>query len=107
MQHCVCLEYWCWRIKCSSYWTGFLCLHERRKIHLERKSSNEELHRQGYNPDTENVDVLIEEMEDKVHFIRSRHVDGVKTGFGENIKNVGYVDLDNDQQSNTPAILYV
>ena len=42
---------------------------------LGRKSSNEELNRQGYNPDTDHVEVVSEELdehEDRVHFIRSR-----------------------------------
>ena len=63
-------------------------------------------------PDTDHVEVLseeFEELEDKVLFIRSRQVEGgVKTGFGENIENVGFVDSDTSQEeSNTPAILHV
>ena len=75
---------------------------------LERKSSNEELNRQGYNPDTDHVEVVseeLDELQDRVHFIRSRRVVG---GFGENIENVGFVDSDASQEeSNTPAILHV
>ena len=47
----------------------------KRRRSLERKSSNEELNRQGYNPDTDHVEVVseeLDELEDRVHFIRSR-----------------------------------
>ena len=88
------------------------CVCMKRRRSLERKSSNEELNRQGYNPDTDHVEVVseeLDELEDRVHFIRSRRVvGGVKTGFGENIENVGFVDSDASQEeSNTPAILHV
>ena len=91
---------------------AFCVCMKRRRRSLERKSSNEELNRQGYNIDTDNVEEVFEELdelEDRVHFIRSRQVvGGVKTGFGENIENVGFVDSDvSQEESNTPAILHV
>ena len=54
---------------------AFCVCMKRRRRSLERKSSNEELNRQGYNPDTDHVEVVseeLDELEDRVHFIRSR-----------------------------------
>ena len=91
---------------------AFCVCMKRRRRSLQRKSSNEELNRQGYNPDTDHVEVVseeLDELEDRVNFIWSKRVvGGVKTGFGENIENVGFVDSDvSQEESNTPAILHV
>ena len=83
----------------------YVCM-KRKKRNLKRKRSDEELNR-DYNPDTFNVGVLpsseeLEDLEDTVHFIRNRRVvDGVKTGFSEEIENIGFAESD------TPAVLSV
>ena len=41
-----------------------------RRSNLKRKSSDEEIN-QGYDPDTEDVSVLYEELEDRIQFIRN------------------------------------
>ena len=64
----------------------------RRKSNLKRKSSDEEINC-GYDPDTEDVSVLYEEFDDRIKFIRNRRVvDGVKTGFSEEIEDLSSLE---------------
>ena len=74
-----------------------------KKKRLKRKVSDEELNQASSDPDSENFQLQWEETEDRVHFIRSRRVvDGVKTGFPENIQNIGFQDSD---ELNSLAVL--
>ena len=64
------------------------CYACRRRSNLKRKSSDQEIN-QGYDPDTEDVSVLYEELEDRIQFIRNRRVvDGVKTGFSADVEDL-------------------
>ena len=64
----------------------------RRKSNLKRKSSDEEINR-GYDPDTKDISVLYEEFDDRIKFIRNRRVvDGVKTGFSEEIEDLSSLE---------------
>ena len=80
---------------------------KKKKRNLKRKRSDEELNRAGYDPDTFSSGVVpsseeLEDLEDTVYFIRNRRVvDGVKTGFSEEIENIGF------SESDTPAVLNV
>ena len=84
----------------------YVCM-KRKKRTLKRKRSDEELNRIGYDPDYFNAGVTpsdneLEALDDTVHFIRNRHiVDGVKTGFSQDIENIG------PQESDTPAVLSI
>ena len=88
----------------------FLCM-KKKKRNLKRKRSDEELNRIGYDPDTFSSGVLpsseeLEDLEDTVHFIRNRRVvDGVKTGFSQEIENIGPAEI--REESDTPAVLSV
>ena len=72
----------------------YVCM-KRKKRTLKRKRSDEELNRIGYDPDYFNAGVTpsdneLEALDDTVHFIRNRRVvDGVKTGFSQDIENIG------------------
>ena len=84
----------------------FLCM-KKKKRNLKRKRSDEELNRTGYDPDIFSSGVVpsseeLEDLKDTVYFIRNRRVvDGVKTGFSEEIENIGF------SESDTPAVLNV
>ena len=68
------------------------CYACRRRSNLKRKSSDQEIN-QGYDPDTEDVSVLYEEFDDRIEFIRNRHVvDGVRTGFSEEIEDLSSLE---------------
>ena len=88
----------------------FLCM-KKKKRNLKRKRSDEELNRIGYDPDTFNSGVVpsseeLEDLKDTVYFIRNRRVvDGVKTGFSQEIENIGPAEI--REESDTPAVLSV
>ena len=64
----------------------------RRRSNLKRKSSDQEIN-QGYDAETEDVSVLYEEFDDRIKFIRNRHVvDGVRTGFSEEIEDLSSLE---------------
>ena len=64
----------------------------RRRSNLKRKSSDQEIN-QGYDADTEDVSVLYEEFDDRIKFIRNRRVvDGVRTGFSEEIEDLSSLE---------------
>ena len=68
------------------------CYACRRRSNLKRKLSDQEIN-QGYNPDTEDVSVLYEESEDRIQFIRNRHVvDGVKTVFSAEVEDLSSLE---------------
>ena len=75
---------------------------------LKRKLSDEELNRPSPPPHHDSNDDDFqhqwEETEDRVLFIRSRHVvDGVKTGFPEHVDNIGFQH--SNEESSSPAVL--
>ena len=68
------------------------CYACRKRSNLKRKSSDQEINR-GYDPDTEDVSVLYEEVDNRIKFIRNCHVvDGVKTGFSEEVEDLSSLE---------------
>ena len=78
---------------------------------LKRKVSDEELNQpspQSHHDSNDDDDFQCqwEETEDRVLFIRSRHVvDGVKTGFPEHVDNIGFQH--SNEESSSSAVLNI